>query len=202
MTNVANRIDTTSQGGVFLGTREVKKTKEGIKIRLYGQKAMGHSYFQKYTKDDGSESTRVVRSKKFPEMENQSEGYQGAVQKPATCLYSIAWDYEQERPVVVTLDKLGIINDVFAVEDSKDLGSMDDYDFRITFDEKESPAKKYKVVRLDKTDLTPEQEKQLKAFTAGIDMVKYSEGEKIEITEVSAEAPKTDIPESTDDLPF
>ena len=42
---IGNQINTAAGGdGKFLDSREIKASKEGIKVRLFGDAAMGYSY--------------------------------------------------------------------------------------------------------------------------------------------------------------
>ena len=71
---INNKVDTNSTAsGKFLDSREIKKSPDGIKVRLYGDAVMGYSYFQKA--DDGK--VKVVRSLGVPEMVNPADGFQG-----------------------------------------------------------------------------------------------------------------------------
>ena len=134
-------------------------------------------------------------------MVNPTDGYQGAVQTPAPNLYSVAWDYDQESPVILTLDKKTIINAVKEIDENPDLKSFCDYDLRITFDGNKTPAE-YKVTRLDKTDLTKDQLKDLKEFAATIDLDALSDGgDAIKKTEAEKKAQvQYDEHESADDV--
>jgi len=166
---INNEIDTTSAGdGLYVDSRDIKASVEGIKVRLYGDAEMGYSYFQQ------GEKISVVRSVDFPIMENQTEGYQGAEQKPSKCFYIVAWNYATEAPCLLTLDKVTLINAVTGVEKDPDLAGTTDYDFKMTFDEKAAASDKYKVIRLDKSDLTADQKKALKDFKC--DLKTHAEG--------------------------
>ena len=156
---INNQIDTATGGdSLYLDTRDIKK--EEVKIRLFGDAVMGYSYFTK-TVDD---KIGIVRSEGFPTMVNPTDGYQGAEQKPAKNFYVKAWNYATESPVLLTLDKVTLINPIMAVIEDPDLADVTDYDFKISFDDKKEAADKYQVTRLDKSDLTPEQTKALKEF--------------------------------------
>ena len=158
---INNQVDTTGGGNsLFLDSRDIKNNVEGIKVRLHGDAVMGFSYFQK-----GDPKPKVVRTEGFPNMVNPTDGFQGAEQSPSACLYVVAWDYATDAPCQLTLDKKTLINPILAVNDDPDLADVTDYDFKITFDDKKDAADKYQVTRLDKTELTPEQKKALKAFT-------------------------------------
>lgn len=170
---INNQIDTESGDGKFIDSRDMKKTQDGIKVRLYGDAQMGYSYFQKI--DEGK--VQVVRSIEVPDMVDQTDGFQGKEQKPTKNLYIVAWNYATEAPCVLTLDKVSLINAITAVNNDKDLASATDYDFKMTFDDKKSPQDKYKVTRLDKTALTTEQKKALKTFSNNIDLEAQAEGE-------------------------
>ena len=167
---INNQVDTTSGGGnnLYLDSREIKTN--GIKVRLYGDAEMGYSYFQ--NTDDGK--VTVVRSAGAPVMENQTDGFQGAEQKPAQCFYIVAWNYDSEAPCLLTLDKKTLINPILAVKEDKDLADPTEYDFKMTFDDKKEAADKYQVTRLDKTDLTADQKKALKEFEC--DLKAHAEG--------------------------
>ena len=175
---INNQIDTSGGGnGLYLDSRDIKdKAMEGIKVRLYGDAQMGHSYFQ--LKEDGKKT--VVRSEAFPEMVNPTEGFNpGEVQKPSACFYVAAWNYETEAPCLLTLDKVALINGVIAVNDDPDLKDATEYDFKMTYDEKASPQDKYKVIRLDASPLTADQKKELKAFAEDLDLEAYAAGEDL-----------------------
>jgi len=172
---INNQIDTTSGGNtLYLDSREIKAN--GIKVRLYGDAEMGYSYFQLTgkTKDNGKPEVAVIRSVKFPTMENQSEGFQGAEQTPSECFYIVAWNYDAEAPCILTLDKQTLINPILTINNDSDLADVTDYDFKITFDDSKKPADKYQVTRLDKTDLTADQKKALKEFNC--DLKAHAEG--------------------------
>lgn len=175
---IKNEIDIASADGDFIDTRNIKADVKGIKVRLYGDQTMGYAYYQNSTDDEGKDIIKNVKSNGEPVMENQREGWKGAEQKPTKNLYSVAWDYKQEKPVVITLDKVAILTELLGVEKDDDLASMVDYDFRISFDGNEAPANKYKVVRLDKTDLTEEQEKALGEFYETVDLEAFADGGK------------------------
>ena len=156
---INNQIDTVSTGGgLYLDSRDIKASPDGIKVRLYGDAEMGYSYFQK------GEKISVVRSVELPVMVDPTEGYQGAEQKPSKNLYIVAWNYDTEAPCLLTLDKVTLINAINGVEEDSDLAGATDYDFKMTFDEKAAASDKYKVTRLDKSDLTADQKKELKNF--------------------------------------
>ena len=158
---INNQVDTSGGGtGLFVDTRDIKDKADGIKVRLYGDAAMGYSYFQK-----GDPKPSLVRSQAFPEMVDPTDGYQGAEQTPTTCFYIAAWNYATDAPCLLELNKKTLINAIIAVNDDADLADVTDYDFKITFDDKKDAAEKYTVTRLDKSELTPEQKKALKAFT-------------------------------------
>ncbi len=169
---INNEIEVKTEGGKYIDSRDIKSSKDGIKVRLYGDQTMGYSYFQKQEDD----KVKVIRSKEVPAMENPTDGYQGVEQTPAKALYSVAWDYNQEAPVLLTLDKVVLLKPVLDIEHSEDLGSMTDYDFRISFDNNLAPADKYKVVRLDKSELTDEQTTALKAFSEECNIESYADG--------------------------
>jgi len=172
---INNQVDTNSGGdGKFLDSREIKKSPKGIKVRLFGDAAMGYSYYK--NTDDGK--IKVVRSTDVPDMEDATDGYQGSEQKPTKNMYVVAWNYETEAPCLLTLDKVALINGVIAVEDDKDLAGATDYDFKMTFDADAAPQDKYKVIRLDKTALTATQKKDLKAFADKIDLEAHAAGEE------------------------
>jgi len=172
---VHNEIS-TQQSTDYLDSREIKSNPNGIKVRLFGDQFMGYSYYQKYVKDDGSDGVRVVRSKDFPVMKDETEGFKGSVQTPAKNLYSVAYDYDQEKAVLLTLDKVAIITEFMDVEKSEDLKSMIDYDFRITYDANKAPAQKYKVQRLDSKDISAAMKKTLEEFESNTNIQGYSEG--------------------------
>lgn len=180
---INNRIETSGGDSRYVDTRDVKASKDGIKVRLYGEAFMGFSYFQKQDDD----SVKVIRSEKRPVMVNPTEGYQGEAQTPATCFYVLGWDYNKETPVLLTIDKVAIIKEFMAVNDNEDLDDITNYDFKISFDNTKAPAEKYKVVRLDKSSLTPSQIKALKDFSKTCDIKSYRNGgeafEKKDITE-------------------
>ena len=158
---INNQVDTTGGGNsLFLDSRDIKNNVEGIKVRLYGDAVMGFSYFQQ-----GDPKPTVVRTQDFPEMENPTDGFQGAEQSPSACFYAVAWNYATDAPCLLELNKKTLINPILAVNDDPDLADVTDYDFKITFDDKKDAADKYQVTRLDKTELTHEQKKALKAFT-------------------------------------
>ena len=172
---IGNQINTAAGGdGKFLDSREIKASKEGIKVRLFGDAAMGYSYYQQQGDKIG-----VVRSAEVPEMVDQTDGYQGAEQKPAKNLYITAWNYATEAPCLLTLDKVALINGVIAVNDDADLKDATEYDFKMTYDEKASPQDKYKVIRLDASPLTADQKKELKAFSENLDLEAYAAGEEV-----------------------
>ena len=176
---INNPVDTRSGGdGKFIDSREIKKqdAKTGIKVRLYGDAEMGYSYYQ--NTDEGK--IRVVRSADVPEMVDQTDGYQGAEQKPGKNLYIIAWNYETKAPAILNLDKVGLINGVLSINDDKDLKSATDYDLKMTFNDDAAPQDKYKVVRLDASKLNAKQTKDLKAFAAKVDLEAYADGGDIE----------------------
>lgn len=156
--------------------RDFKITPDGAKIRLFGEQEMGFSYYQHSKKDDGSDGIRIVRSKNVPEMINPTDGYKGTTQKPAVNLYSIVWNYETEAPALLSIDKVSVFEKILAVEDSKNYGEMTDYDFVISFDGAAKPADKYKVEKLDKSDLTEDQMKALKEFTEKVDLESHVKG--------------------------
>ena len=168
---VNNQVATEGGGtSLYLDSRDIKATAEGIKVRLYGNAEMGHSYFQQ------GEKVKVVRTVDFPTMENPTEGYQGAEQSPSPCLYIVAWNYASEAPCLLTLDKKTLINPILTVEADKDLAGATDYDFKMTYDANADASDKYKVVRLDKTDLTADQKKDLAAFAKTIDLAAHAAG--------------------------
>lgn len=168
-----NEIDTNGGGdGKFIDSREIKKSTTGIKVRLYGDAQMGYSYF----KQDG-DKVKVVRSLNTPTMEDATEGYQGAEQKPTKNLYAVAWNYTTEAPCVLTLDKVALINAIRKVAQDKDLADPTDYDFKLSYDANAQPQDMYSVVRLDKTPLTAEQKKSLKAFSETVNLPAYAAGE-------------------------
>lgn len=170
---INNQVDTTSTASSkFLDSREIKKSPDGIKVRLYGDAVMGYSYFQEA---DGGK-VKVVRSLDVPEMVNPTDGYQGAEQKPAKNLYIVAWNYATEAPCILTLDKVALINGVIAVNDDKDLGDATDYDFKMSYDANAAPQDKYRVVRLDKKALTATQKKELQAFADTVDLEALAAG--------------------------
>jgi hypothetical protein len=171
---INNTINTAAGGdGKFVDSREIKASKDGLKVRLFGDGVMGYSYYQQT--DDGK--IKVVRSLGVPDMVNPTEGYQGTEQKPGKNLYVVAWNYATEAPCLLTLDKVALINGVLAVNDDKDLGDATEYDFKLTFDDKAAPQDKYKVIRMDKTKLTKEQKEALEAFAATVDLDAYAAGE-------------------------
>jgi len=172
---IKNEIDVNKSDSVFLDTRDIKANAEGIKVRLFGDQVMGYAYYQN-AQEDGKDVIKNVKSKDYPKMENPTDNFKGETQKPSKNLYSVVWDYDAERPAVLTLDKVSVISELLNVEKDKDLKSMTDYDFKITFDANEVPASKYKVVRLDATDLTKEQLKELKAFTKGVTLEEFADG--------------------------
>lgn len=171
---VNNKVETAAGAdGKYLDSREMKKAPGGIKVRLFGDAEMGYSYFA--NGDDGK--VKVIRSVDVPDMENATDGYQGAEQKPTKNLYIVAWNYATEAPCLLTLDKVALINGVFAINDDKDLASASDYDLKMTFDAEAAPQDKYKVVRLDKSALTTTQKKELKAFADTVDLAAHAAGE-------------------------
>jgi len=171
---IGNQVDTAGGGdGKFIDSREIKKSKEGIKVRLYGDAEMGYS---KFIQDDEGKF-KVIRSTDVPDMSDASEGFQGAEQKPTKNLYIVAWNYATEAPCLLTLDKVSLINGIFAVNDDTDLKSATDYDFKMTFDDTKQPQEKYKVIRLDASPLTAEQKKELKAFAETVDLAGHAAGD-------------------------
>ena len=173
---IGNQVDTAGGGdGKFIDSREIKKSKEGIKVRLYGDAEMGYS---KFIQDDEGKF-KVIRSTDVPDMSDASEGFQGAEQKPTKDLYIVAWNYATEAPCLLTLDKVALINGVIGVNDDPDLKDATEYDFKMTYDEKASPQDKYKVIRLDASPLTADQKKELKAFTKNLDLEAYAAGEDL-----------------------
>ena len=143
---------------------------------MYGDQVMGHGYYANAKDDDGKDCIRVIRSRAFPEMENECEGFKGSIQKPFKAIYSTAWYYAQEKAVILTLDKAIILKELLAIEDSADLQSMTDYDFKITFDGNALPADKYEVTRLDATKLTKEQTDALKVLAEKADLGSHADG--------------------------
>lgn len=180
---INNQIDTTAGEGnaIYLDSREIKD--KGIKVRLYGDAEMGYSYFQ--NTDDGK--VTVVRSAGVPVMENATEGWKGAEQKPSQAFYIVAWNYATEAPCLLTLDKKTLINPILAVSDDSDLADPTDYDFKITFDDKKEAADKYQVTRLDKSDLTADQKKALREFTC--DLKAHAEGGEAFVKEEGEKEP-------------
>ena len=173
---IGNQVDTAGGAdGKFLDSREIKKSKEGIKVRLYGDAEMGYS---KFIQDDEGKF-KVIRSTDVPDMSDASEGFQGAEQKPTKNLYIVAWNYATEAPCLLTLDKVALINGVIAVNDDADLKDATEYDFKMTFDDSAAPQDKYKVIRLDATKLTKEQTTELKAFSENLDLEAYAAGEDL-----------------------
>jgi len=174
---VNNQVDTSAgaSDGKYLDSREMKKNPEGIKVRLFGDAEMGYSKFVE--NDDGK--IKVVRSVEMPDMEDATEGYQGAEQKAAKCFYIAAWNYATEAPCLLTLDKVALINGVLSINDDKDLKSAGDYDLKMTFNSDAAPQDKYKVVRLDATPLTVTQKKELKAFADTVDLAAHAAGEEV-----------------------
>ena len=171
---IGNQINTAAGGdGKFLDSREIKK--EGIKVRLFGDAAMGYS---KFVQDDEGKY-KVIRSAESPDMSDAAPGYQGADPKASKNLYIVAWNYAAEAPCLLTLDKVALINGVIAVNDDADLKDATEYDFKMTYDEKASPQDKYKVIRLDASPLTADQKKELKAFTENLDLEAYAAGEDL-----------------------
>ena len=171
---INNQIDTTSAGGgKYLDSREIKNSADGIKVRLYGDAEMGYSYFA----NTAEGKVTVIRSKDFPVMENATDGFQGAEQKPSKNFYAVAWNYATEAPCLLTLDKVSLITPIETVINDKDLADATDYDFKMTFNANADPADKYKVVRLDKTDLTADQKKELAAFAKETDLAAHAAGE-------------------------
>jgi hypothetical protein len=172
---INNQVDTSGGGdGQYLDSREMKKNPDGIKVRMYGDAAMGYSYFA--NTDDGK--VTVIRSAGVPDMENATDGFQGAVQKPTKNLYIVAWNYATEAPALLTLDKVALINAVIGVNDDKDLAGATDYDFKMSYDANAAPQDMYSVVRMDKTVLTAVQKKELKEFAAEQDLEAHADGEE------------------------
>jgi hypothetical protein len=173
---INNQVDTAAgaSSGKFVDSREIKKSPEGIKVRLFGDAIMGYSYFQK--SDDGK--IKIVRSLGVPEMVDPTDGYQGSEQKPARNLYAVAWNYAKEAPCLLTLDKVALINGVIAVNDDADLSDATEYDFKLTYDEGALPQDKYKVIRLDKKALTKTQKAELEAFAEKISLEAHAAGEE------------------------
>jgi len=172
---IGNQVNTEQGGdGKFVDSRDIKTSPDGIKVRLYGDAEMGYSYFKEG--DEGK--VTVVRSLGIPDMEGATDGFQGAEQKPTKNFYVVAWNYATEAPCLLTLDKVTLINSVIAVNDDEDLASCTDYDFKMTNDPKQPPQSQYKVVRMDKTDLTKEQKAGLKEFAESVDLAAHAAGEK------------------------
>ena len=188
-----NEINTSSGDGTYTSSREVKESKEGIKVRTYGDAYMGYYYFQK----DG-DKVKVVRMKNAGEMINPTDGYQGAEQKLSKALYTVAWNYETESPTLLNLDKVSLINPILEIHRDEDLGPVGDYDFRLTFDNKKQATEKYSVTRFDKTDLTDEQKKALEEFVSRVDLEAYIDGGEL-MKDGAAKADPTDEAPSEDD---
>lgn len=168
-----NEISINEGGdGRFVDSREIKKSPNGIKVRLFGDAQMGYSYF----KQDG-DKIKVVRSLDIPTMEGATEGFQGAEQKPTKNLYAVAWNYTTEAPCLLTLDKVALISAIRKVALDKDLADATDYDFKLSYDANAKPQDMYSVVRLDKTPLTADQKKGLKAFAETVDLAAYASGD-------------------------
>ena len=173
---IKDRISTAQAGGEYMDMRDFKITPDGAKIRLFGEQEMGFSYYQHSKKDDGSDGAKIIRSKNVPEMTDPTDGYKGTKQKPAVNLYSVVWNYETEAPALLSIDKVSVFEKILAVEDSKNYGEMTDYDFVISFDGAAKPADKYKVEKLDKSDLTESQIEALKEFAERVDLGAYVTG--------------------------
>ena len=179
---VNNPVDTSSGGdGKFIDSREIKLASKdggkGLKLRLHGDANMGYSYYQ--NTDEGK--VRVVRSAQVPVMEDPTDGWQGAEQKPTKNLYILCWNYATQAPAVLNLDKVGLINGVLAINDDKDLKEVTAYDLKFTNDKEAAPQDQYKVVRLEATKLNAKQTKSLKEFAAKVDLAAYADGEDIEV---------------------
>lgn len=170
---IGNKVDTAAGGGSgkFLDSRDIKK-EGGIKVRLYGDAEMGYS---KFVKDDEGKF-HVIRSAGEPDMSDAAEGFNGEEAKPTKNLYIVAWNYASGSPALLTLDKATLINAVIAVNDDKDLADATDYDFKMTYDANAQAQDMYKVVRMDKTALTAEQKKELKAFAETVDLADHAAG--------------------------
>lgn len=181
---IKNQIDTSTGGGDYFSSRELRKADgKEIKVRLYGDACMGYYYFQK-TADGGA---TVVRMEKEAKMENPTEGFQGAVQKLGKALYTIGWDYNEEKPVLVTLDKIALINAVLDIVTDEDLADVSDYDLKMSYHEKESPQSMYKVARLDKSAISKDIKKQLDEFAKTVNLEAYMQGGDAFVDEVEVD---------------
>ena len=170
---INNQIDTTSGGGQYFSSKELKNADDkGVKVRLYGDAFMGYYYFQKT--DDGK--ITVVRMETEGKMEKPTDGFQGAKQKLGKALYTIGWNYKEEKAVLVTLDKVALINAVLDIANDDDLADVSDYDLKMSYHEKETPQAKYKVARLDKSAISKEIKAELDEFAKTINLEEYMKG--------------------------
>jgi hypothetical protein len=160
---INSKIDPTkigqsgSSSGLYLNDL---KDLEELKFRAIGDIQVGYQYFQKTTKEDGSEGVKPVRSEEYPEtIENPSkQPWDGQDSKPVQFMAMAIYDFADETIKIWQVTKKALMTGLMEIELDDDFGEIQDYDFK---------AKKvktgtgttdieYSLLRLEKSEPTKE----------------------------------------------
>jgi hypothetical protein len=165
----------TSTGGTSLYINEMKGLTE-LKFRVMGTAKTGFQYFQKVTKEDGTQGVKPVRSEEYPDtLENPGTKYQSEelIDKATEFIVMPIYDFSDGNIKLWNLSKKSVIQSLVAVEADADLGEIQDYGFKLTKTGKGLETS-YNLLRLDKSEATQEQKN---AFAkVDVNLADYFEG--------------------------
>ena len=166
----------TSNSGSNLYINDMKDLTE-LKFRVVGTAKTGFQYFQEFTKEDGSQGLRPVRSEEYPDtLENPGKKYNSEerVDKATEFIVMPIYDFSDGNVKLWQLTKKSVIQSLVAVESDVDLGEIQDYDFKLSKTGKGLDTA-YNLLRLDKSEMTQAQKDAVAKVT--IDLGKFFNGE-------------------------
>ena len=177
---ITSKIDSSeigkSTGGTSPYINDLKDLTE-LKFRVIGDIQVGYQYFQEITREDGTQGVKPVRSEEYPDtLENPAKKYQSEerVDRATQFMAMAIYDFSDNKIKIWNLSKKSVISSLMEVENDEDTGEIQDYDFKV----KKSGnglETEYALLRLDKTDVTPEMQKAYE--DANVDLKAYLNGE-------------------------
>lgn len=143
-----------NEGSLFLD--DLRDLTE-LKFRVIGDIVSGYFYWQVFTKNDGSEGKRPVRSEVFPDdiINPSSQPWDGQPSKPNQFLAMAIYDFADQKIKIWQVTKKAVMKGLIEIELDDDFGEVQDYDFKI----KKTGVKmdtEYSLMRLERTELTKE----------------------------------------------
>lgn len=161
---ITGKIDPNEIGVSATGTglyiNDLKDLSE-LKFRPVGFIFSGYQYFQKYTKDDGTDGIRPVRSELYPEklVDPSTQPWDGEDSRPTQFLVMAIYDFADETIKIWQTTKKAVLQGLMSVELDEDLGEIQDYTYKVTKTGVKMDTE-YKVIRYDKSELSEDIKKK------------------------------------------